>query len=185
MENKKNEFRIMRGNYPYEKKGLIDMIDWINNITPTKELTMLEIGSYIGESTCIFADHFKEVISIDPFINDYDPNDEACSFASFDLVYEEFLKNILFKPNIKSIRNTSKNAFSFLKQYQWDIVYIDGSHALPDVWFDVENYKKIIKPGGFISGHDYNWGNVRHSIGQLLDDEVDEVFVDASWIKRL
>jgi len=46
----------------------------------------------------------KEVISIDPFVNDYDPNDLACSYAPFDMVYKEFLKNTLSIPNIKSIR---------------------------------------------------------------------------------
>ncbi len=62
---------------------------------------------------------------------------------------------------------------------------MDGAHTLDAVWFDIQHYKTIIKPGGFIAGHDYGWGNVRHSIGQLLDDKVDAVFIDGSWIKQL
>ena len=179
----KDEFYIMRA--PFYAEGLIDMINWINTIRPTSEMRIIEIGSYVGESTMIFADRFKEVVSVDPYINDYDLEDAACLFAPFDKVYEQFVRNTLPIPNIKSIRETSKNAFSILKDQQWDMVYIDGLHTLEGVSYDIEHYKTIIKPGGFVCGHDYGWGNVRHAIGQLLDDKVDATFKDASWAKQI
>ena len=179
----KDEFYIMRT--PEQSEGLQNMIDWINTIRPTSEMRIIEIGSYVGESTMIFADRFKEVVSVDPYINDYDLEDAACSFAPFDKVYEQFVRNTLSVPNIKSIRETSQNAFSILKDQQWDMVYIDGLHTFEGVSYDIAHYKTIIKPGGFVCGHDYGWGNVRHSIGQLLDDKVDSTFMDGSWAKRL
>ena len=179
----KEEFYIMRA--PFYAEGLIDMINWIDNIRPTQEMRIIEIGSYIGESTMIFADRFKEVVSVDPYINDYDLEDAACSFAPFDKVYEQFVRNTLSVPNIKSIRETSENAFSILKDQQWDMVYIDGLHTLEGVSYDIAHYKTIINPGGFVCGHDYGWGNVRHAIGQLLDDKVDATFKDASWAKQI
>jgi predicted O-methyltransferase YrrM len=179
----KEEFYIMRA--PFYAEGLVDMIDWINTIRPTSEMRIIEIGSYVGESTMIFADRFKEVVSVDPYINDYDLEDAACLFAPFDKVYEQFVRNTLPISNIKSIRETSKNAFSILKDQQWDMVYIDGLHTLEGVSYDIANYKTIIKPGGFVCGHDYGWGNVRHAIGQLLDDKVDATFKDASWAKQI
>jgi predicted O-methyltransferase YrrM len=179
----KDEFYVMRTSE--QREGLQDMIDWINTIRPTSEMRMIEIGSYVGESTIMFSKQFKEVVSVDPFINDYDLDDAACHHASFDRVYAEFIKNTLEIPNIKSIRETSQNAFSILKEQDWDIVYIDGLHTLEGVWYDIEHYKTLIKSGGFICGHDYGWGNVRHSIGQLLDDKVDNVFKDYSWAKQI
>jgi predicted O-methyltransferase YrrM len=170
---------------PLHTEGLVDMIDWINTIRPTSEMRIIEIGSYIGESTMIFADRFKEVISVDPYINDYDLADDACHHAPFDKVYEQFIRNTLSVPNIKSIKETSQNAFSILKDQQWDMVYIDGLHTFEGVSYDIEHYKTLIKPGGFICGHDYGWGNVRHAIGQLLHDKVDATFKDGSWAKQL
>ncbi len=170
---------------PEQREGLQNMIGYLNTIRPTSEMRMIEIGSYVGESTLMFANHFKEVISVDPYVNDYDLNDMACSYAPFDKVYQEFLRNTLPIHNIKSIRDTSQNALSLLKEQEWDLVYIDGIHTLEGVWFDIDNYKNIIKSGGFICGHDYGWGNVRHSIGQLLDDKVDCTFIDGSWVKQL
>ena len=179
----KDEFYVMRT--PEQREGLEQMIEWINNVTPTSQMRMIEIGSYVGESTLMFAQNFKEVVSVDPYINDYDLEDAACLFAPFDKVYEQFVRNTLPIPNIKSIRETSKNAFSILKDQQWDMVYIDGLHTLEGVSYDIANYKTIIKPGGFVCGHDYGWGNVRHAIGQLLDDKVDATFKDASWAKQI
>lgn len=180
----KDKFLNMRAS-DWEKQGIIDMIEWINGYRPTNEMRMIEIGSYIGESTTIFAKHFKEVVSVDPYIDGYDLNDAACTFAPFDKVYGEFLKNTLHIPNIKSIRETSDKAVEILKGQQWDFVYIDGIHTFEGVSADINNYMPLISNGGFISGHDYNWGNVRHAIGQLLNDNVDSVFVDSSWIKRI
>jgi hypothetical protein len=100
-------------------------------------------------------------------------------------VYEQFIKNTLSIPNIKSIRETSQNAFSILKDQQWDMVYIDGLHTYEGVLYDIEHYKTIIKPGGFICGHDYGWDGVRRAIVELLDDTVDATFKDASWAKQI
>ena len=66
----KQKFYEMRSSV--QREGLEDMISWINNNTPTKDLVLLEIGSYVGESTVMFAENFKQVISIDPFVDNYD-----------------------------------------------------------------------------------------------------------------
>ena len=179
----KDEFYVMRTSE--QREGLIDMINWINTIRPTSEMRIIEIGSYVGESTTIFAEHFKEVVSVDPYMNDYDLNDAACHHASFDKVYEQFIRNTLSVPNIKSIKETSQNAFSILKEQEWDMVYIDGLHTYEGVSYDISHYKTIIKSGGFVCGHDYGWGDVRHAIGQLLDDKVDATFKDTSWAKQI
>ena len=179
----RNEFYTMRT--PSHERGLKDMISWINNIRPTSEMNMIEIGSYVGESTLIFAENFKEIISVDPYVNDYDLTDAACFYAPFDEVYNQFLKNTSEIKNIKSIKQTSKDALSLLQNQKWDLVYIDGLHTFEGVFFDIGNYKSIINQNGFLCGHDYSCGNVRQAIVQLLDDKVDKVFEDDSWIKKL
>ena len=179
----KDKFYVMRT--PEQREGLEQMIEWINNVTPTSKMRMIEIGSYVGESTLMFAKNFKEVVSVDPYINDYDLSDLACSYAPFDVVYAEFLKNTLPLPNVKSIRDTSTNAFPILNQQQWDMVYIDGLHTVDGVYYDITHYKTIIKPGGFVCGHDYGWGNIRHNLGRIFDDKVDATFKDGSWVVRI
>ena len=56
----KDKFYEMR--FPEHKEGLQQMIEWVNNVTPTSEMRMIEIGSYVGESTLVFSKNFKEVV---------------------------------------------------------------------------------------------------------------------------
>lgn len=174
-------FFIMRPQLYQE--GLEDMISYINNIRPTSEMRMIEIGSYIGESTMQFAKHFKEVVSVDPFINDYDPNDAAMTCARFERVYNMFLYNTLPYTNIKSVRNKASDAVELLSEYQWDFVYIDGIHTYDAVKEDIQNYKGLIKPGGFLAGHDYSWDGVKRAVDENCI--VDATFKDTSWIVKI
>lgn len=162
--------------------GLKDLINYINDYKPVNELVMIEIGSYIGESTVIFAERFKHVISVDPFIDNYDPDDHACKRASFDIVYKEFLSNTRKYSNISHIRKTSDEALNDFLLDSIDFVYIDGNHTYDFVKKDIENYFKIVKPTGFLGGHDFPSKDVQRAIGNTIN-YVDHNFSDDSWIK--
>ena len=81
--------------------GLLSMI---NDLGDTKNMIMIEIGSYLGESTIMFAQKFKKVITIDPFINNYDDSEYPIKYEALSVVYEKFLKNISVYNNIFHIR---------------------------------------------------------------------------------
>lgn len=146
--------------------------------------TMVEIGSYLGESTKIFAKYFDKVISIDPFIDNYDLNDVACSFAPFSEVYKQFLINIEQFNNIQHIRKTSDDAIHEIKKV--DFVYIDGMHTYDQVKKDIINYLPKIKKGGVIAGHDYHpaWSGVMEAVHECIGTP-DKVYQDFSWIKKI
>ena len=162
--------------------GLKSMIQELGN---TKDMTMIEIGSYIGESTVLFAEHFKHVLSIDPFLNDYDENDDACKFADFEIVYKKFTENISKHHNITHIRKLSCDAIEHIKD-KVDFVYIDGLHTYDQVKKDIANYRKIIKENGVIGGHDYSegWPDIIKGVDESIG-KPDMVFIDCSWIKKL
>jgi hypothetical protein len=68
----------------------------------------------------------------------------------------------------------------------YDFVYIDGLHTYEQVKKDIENYKQLIRPNGFIGGHDYHpqgWPGVVKAVEETVG--VDKVFPDGSWIKKL
>jgi predicted O-methyltransferase YrrM len=164
--------------------GLEDLIRHINKNTNTSDLSMIEIGSYAGESTEIFAKHFGLVTSIDPFINNYDPADIACKFIELEKVYYLFKETINKYNNIDHIRATSDDAIKSLKGKKYDFIYIDGLHTYEQIKADITNYLPLLKPNCFIGGHDYhkNWNGVVTGINELLG-EPDLVFSDTSWIK--
>lgn len=90
-ERKHNEFFPMRTAVEQEQ-GLLNLLAYTGQFFDLKELTMIEIGSYIGESTMLFAKRFNFVFSIDPFIDDYPENYGVSRYAGFDR--EEFVKKL-------------------------------------------------------------------------------------------
>lgn len=167
------------------KNGLMDMINYIKSISSTEIMNMIEIGSYAGESTIMFAENFKKVISIDPFINDYDMNDATCHHMELDKVFEIFKTNTFEYKNISHLREKSDDAHKHLMDNSYDFVYIDGLHTYEQVKKDISNYLPKIKKGGYIGGHDYhpNWKGVLDAINELL--VVERVFSDTSWILQV
>lgn len=159
--------------------GLIDMIKYLGN---TNEMTMIEIGAYIGESTTIFAENFKNVISIDPHLNysEIDVN----AYVDFNIVQDEYLKNISKYNNITYINKTSDDALNDILG-KVDFVYIDGAHIYEQVKKDIENYRKLVKQGGILGGHDYiDIKDVTQAINEAIGTP-DKVFLDSSWVKKI
>lgn len=195
----KDRFYLMRNQPSFD--GLRDLVSHINSSGDTKDMHMIEIGSYVGDSTLLFSEHFKSVIAIDPFLDDYDPSDDACNYAPFDRVYDEFMLKTKDNPKIHLIRKTSDEAVEAIKEAArsvavmdleehyikaFDLVYIDGMHTYDQVKQDIQNYLPFIKKGGFIAGHDYhpNWQGVIDAVNQTVGIP-DAIFQDTSWIKKL
>ena len=165
--------------------GLLDMIEYMNHFGSTSKMKMVEIGSYVGDSTILFAKYFREVISIDPYKNTY-PNTEhlvRSKFAPWPIVYKEFIKRTQFLKNITQIKKTSDEAIVDLVGNNFNFVYIDGNHLFRHVVSDIKNYSNLIEDG-FIGGHDYKMSfpeviaGVKYTLGVP-----DFVFKDSSWIK--
>jgi predicted O-methyltransferase YrrM len=180
----KNQLFVMRDEL--YSRGLEDLIRYVNSFANTKEMDMVEIGSYAGESTVIFAKHFRRVVAIDPYLNDYDVNDITCQFMDLADVYSVFVKNITPYNNIELIKKLSDFAIRDLITQKFDFIYIDGLHTYDQIKKDIKNYYPLIKSGGFIAGHDY------HPVYQGVMDGIietigypDQTFVDTSWIKRV
>lgn len=169
---------------PVLSKGLIELINYIGTNRLTFEMNMIEIGCYSGESTIIFSDYFKNVITIDPLESNYHDSDSA-SESDFEMVYNVFMNRIKYRKNITLIRKKSDDAIHFIEN-KVDFVYIDGMHTYDQVKKDIINYRSLINDGGFIGGHDYveGWEEVKRAIDENIN-VVDMVFSDYSWIKKI
>lgn len=184
MSENKDKLYTMR----YSYHGLSDLVSHIGSYYDLKNFSMIEIGSYAGESTTYFAKFFKDVIAIDPFINDYDTKDPTCSFMALNNVYESFLKNISPYKNIYHIKDISDNAILYMPTYLIDkapvlMIYIDGLHTFNQVTTDIKNYYPLIVKNGFLCGHDYHekaWPGVYKAINDFQTP--DKTFSDSSWL---
>jgi predicted O-methyltransferase YrrM len=174
---------------PKSKAGLKEMIKYISKHGNTKDLTILEIGTWSGASAEIFSESFKTVICVDP----YDQNILEAGLQRYDIqdVKEIFKARQKKAGNILHLEMKSSDAIKILQPFlkeqgikQIDIVYIDGSHDYIGVLSDIINYKPIAKK--FLAGHDYSSkfpGVIRAT--KAMDRKPDKIFPDTSFIYRI
>jgi hypothetical protein len=160
--------------------GLLQMICYLGQKIDIKNTRMVEIGSWVGSSACLFAKHFKEVICIDPFLPLKNTITERHDMT---VVYKTFLNNIKPHKNIHHIKHKSED---FLKDVDdIDIIYIDGSHHYEDVKADI--LLSIPKVKKYITGHDY-WPKKFPGVIKAVNETIgkpDKTFPDTSWIKKV
>lgn len=145
-----------------------------------RRVRLLEIGSYAGFSALTWAEAIEtfcpqggELLCIDPWLGYYDEKvlslDDSrgtmqqalvpmADDLHMDFVYELFRHNIAFanrdKVTIRHIRASAVEMFAYLREAQFDLVYIDGRHLYEDVLADLRGADRLVAPGGFLCGDD-------------------------------
>jgi hypothetical protein len=183
--------------------GLIELISTIRNLKMQGGLNMIEIGSYMGESTAIFAMSgiFNSIHCIDPWEGEEESNNEGN--RTWEAVRTEFETNTRqwrhgFHPKVWEYKNYSHKCHHLWPDNSVDFIYIDGNHSYESVKQDIELYLPKLKKGGIIAGHDYKFLNIDNRGNWATIDSqfpgtikaIDEVlggvdfnFSDSSWAK--
>jgi hypothetical protein len=137
---------------------------------------MVEIGSLTGISTLIFANYF-DVVTIDPYLPGYDPNDGKSDEETLKKAEIAFIKNTQHIENIRQIKETSEKGSFLYDDNSIDFVYIDGCHTYQCVTNDIQLWlPKVTK---WIGGHDYPKLGVKRAVLKLGNPEL---FEDGSWL---
>lgn len=162
------------------KRGLIEMIEYINQTADVSQLTILEIGSYVGDSAEIFAQRFGKVICVDPWQNGYDPKDAASYQHPMSAIEEQFNRMAKQYPNIEKRKMTSEENFLKYPFELYDVVYIDGIHTYAGAKSDIKNYADRARL--FLCGHDFQlrFQGVIDAVREMVG-EPHKVFSDTSW----
>lgn len=124
-------------------------------ITDRKYLRIIEVGTaYAGNAFHLLTNcKVDEIVLIDPY--KYYPAMPGFTFQEEYNTLFEFAKDRLSTwSSPRFLRMTSKEAFPLLSPV--DLIFLDGSHEYEDVKWECENYSKLVKVGGILSGHDYN-----------------------------
>lgn len=149
------------------------------------ELTnMIEIGSYAGDSTAIFAKYFQQVECIDPWESNIGGITNSVDMA---VVARLFAENTRGMKNIIPIKNYSYRIASRFEGYSYSFVYVDGAHDYHSVVMDIKLYKNKVEPGCFFGGHDYTpkFPDVMRAVKEEFPRRNIITFRDTSWIVRV
>ena len=163
--------------------GFIDLLNTLRReLQHTNTAKLLEVGSYMGESTKMFASTgiFKYIDVIEPFQGHEEFNVEFG--YTWDEVRKEFNQNTKYFDNIHLYEDFSYNVYDKIDD-DYDVIYIDANHDYDAVKQDIENL--LPKTRHFIGGHDYGeWASVTDAIHDTIGEPTIS-FWDGSWIKDI
>ena len=173
----------------YQFIGFTHLLSGLSDILCERKGTvkMIEIGSYMGESTMLFASTglFSTIDVIEPH-DGYEKFNEMHNHDWID-VKKEFENNIRNFDMITHHKKFSYEISNLFKNNSYDFIYIDADHKYESVIKDVELYLPKLKKGGIIGGHDYCpyiWPDVVRAVNETIG-EPDSVTWDTSWLKVL
>ena len=148
--------------------------------------TIVELGSYMGESSIIFAEEFPngKIYCVDSWEGGFD-NSDMCSNADYIDVENQFDLRMSLVNNITKIKGLSTSV-----GFECDLVYIDACHKYECVKNDIIHWSPFVKK--VMSGHDYyddiNFINrhphikgVKVAIEEMLGLP-DKKYNDGSWL---
>ena len=185
-----NKIKVIDNNRIFDNlMGFIEYLQFVKaHFKDNDSLSILELGSFIGKSTSLIAEHFSksDITAIDTWVNDFDNNDPICAF-DFNVAENMFDKNTKFNYNIAKVKLSSVEAVTLFKDNTLDVVYIDANHNYKSCLEDLELWIPKIKKSGILSGHDYvssGYSGVTQAL-EKLQIVPDKIFIDSSWVKVL
>lgn len=148
-------------------------VAWYRNLIRTipDNGTFAEIGVLMGRGLCSISDLIIQknlkVYAIDLFDDFYEP----LYNRTFERQLETFTDN-LKKYGIYDYVTIIQGA-SVIMSKNFDIasldgVFIDADHSYASVKEDILYWYPKVKPGGIVSGHDYEWPEVRQALDEVL-----------------
>jgi predicted O-methyltransferase YrrM len=149
----------------------------------------VEIGSYLGASSCFIANVIKKrngiLYCIDTWQNQTMPDGERDTF-------DEFLNNTKkYRQTIFCLRGWSDIVIDDLKQKETTInlLFIDGDHSYESCKKDWDLYSPLLTIGSFVVFHDTGWAEgvnrvIRESVLSVADCIVSVSNMQVFKIKR-
>jgi len=163
--------------------GLYDLIkDYVN-----QDAIMVEIGSYRGASTELFAKHCKKIHAIDPWSKVVEGKYVNVTRATRKMpaqmeAEEVFLKRMSAYNNVEIIKDFSYNVYDRFEDQSLDMIYIDGHHTFDAALEDVRQWLPKLKTGGVLAGHDYSLPEIKKLVDMITESIPERKrYRDTSW----
>lgn len=170
---------------PYDEVvEILPFVDsgWYSNGPQLKALidlhhvkTVIEVGSYLGQSTIHLAECLPEegvVYAVDHWLGSPEHQEGEWAEGSVPLgsLYHQFLSNIISKhltQKIIPLRMDSLTAAKNLKMTA-DLIYIDAAHDTESVFQDLSAWYLHLNQGGVLCGDDWEWPSVQKGVKRFM-----------------
>jgi len=160
-----NSINNVHGHHTFNEKLLL------YKLSKKTEGVFVEIGSYLGASSCFIAHgikascKFSKLYCIDTWKNDAMSEEKTDTFG-------DFLKNTHnYKDIIIPVREKSDKAVSRIQEEidSIDFLFIDADHSYEGVFSDWSLYSPLLKSGSIVIFHDYGWSE---GVKRVVEEKV-------------
>ena len=139
---------------------------------------LAEIGVWLGETSYFFSQFFPEahLYLIDPWkpSKQYLENGQGPSHIQQEYDWARKNAHRLFQNNsqVSILQKTSHDALSLVLNHL-DLVFIDGNHSYRAVKDDIQNWRRKIRRGELLTGHNYhpNFLGLIRAVHSCLKDQ--------------
>ncbi len=140
--------------------------------------SILEIGSYLGASSCFLAlgalENNSKVYCVDTWKN------EGMSEGERD-TYQEFLENTKTFDNIKALRGRSQDMGKRFSG-KIDMLFLDGNHSYKDVKTDIETWFPHLRDKAIVVFHDIGWAA---GVKKAVDEFVKPMVIGEGYLPNM
>tara|TARA_R110000772_G_scaffold18184_4_gene50790 strand:- start:7646 stop:8173 length:528 start_codon:yes stop_codon:yes gene_type:complete len=160
-----------------QKQGLDDLIE---TLPPGQRKSMVEVGSFSGEGTSIFAKKIGFVIAVDPY-QAYWGDDEEHTQYEIEEAKEAMDLAMKQHYNISLLRMKGKDACTFIRPVV-NLVYLDAAFTQIGATTMIRQWKDHCR---FIGGHDYDMEGVKAAVDAFAcvnQLPPPQTFQDTSWL---
>jgi predicted O-methyltransferase YrrM len=125
---------------------------------------ILEVGSWLGRSTCALAANTKGVVWA---VDTWEGGPEQGGKVDRNNMLSKFLVNVEGLP-VRPIMMSSKVAAKEISHRRFDMIFIDAAHDYESVKADIIAFSPLLNSGGVFCGHDYheNWPGVIRAVSE-------------------
>lgn len=108
------------------------------------------------------------VFLIDPYTAYEDCKKKFVLEETRDWKKETHVKLDKYNHKIKWIEEKTSDAVKFIADSSLDFAYIDANHTYESVAEDIRLYYPKVKKGGLLSGHDYDFEDVKKAVDKFI-----------------
>lgn len=167
-------------------RGLCDLIFHVKSSPGGSSIhTVVEVGSFSGESTFTFCESFPEVHAVDTWDYSNVKWEGEVSDGDVRRIEAAFDRCVIFwNGTLHKHKGTSIDVARAWKG-PVDLVYIDADHSYEAVSSDIDAWRPLVREGGWVTGHDFSdeYPGVKQAVFERFNHFV--TFADNSWAVRL
>lgn len=134
--------------------------------------TFAEIGTKEGRLTSFILEHCPDVqvYACDPWIVQparLDPKAETYEDWDFNAIEAEFWQRVKpWEDRLHFYRGTGDDFAREIENASLDCVFLDARHDYASVLEDISTWYTKVRPGGWLTGHDFNhkWPGVQRAV---------------------